>query len=878
MNAVAFALLAALALPPGIQSAPPAGSDLQSFILNLQTALQNRDYQTYLQAFAPELRAAQSDSLELFFDRLKMETVTLHLANTAGLDRGEPRAFIQVVYQNAYAALIETWQLSLAARPGGWLIKDKTVRGNLSRLYKINIPAGPAERVDVVEVRHIDIRLSFRNALVFRDNIPDLDTAFLIIGEGSLEFAPSDASESHQLSLIYGLPRLRDSLSYVYIRCSPSFAERSMIFKSRSESAEAAASEAETALAASLFQKLGAHYFTIQTPLSGEPLSFLPQGEEAAFEFQGRKTGEMAYVYSPFAEEEVVLYNRSRRRFINFYSPASESGRRRLFVSFGQKFNVERYDIEVAFEPADYRLSARARIEVRANVDRLDAVSLKFNPALEILRIYDTERRELFFTQDKGGNMIYVYFLEPVAARGTAAIEVLYRGRLLPPPQANDVVAAGQQSDTVVLFGPRYETYFYSQSAYWYPTPPEEDFFTARVKIIVPPGFTSIANGRLLEKGTLNGISDVTGLDKAGNDFTVHEIDTPVKYLSFLVGRLSLTERLAGDPPLSCYVASDVRWLRRDFLGDARQILSFYQGLFGPFPFESLRIIQRLWSTAGGHSPASFLVVNELPRRTDATGAIVPMVPSPSSPVDLSRWKDYFLAHEIAHQWWGQGVTGASYRDQWLSEGMAQFAAALYLRSKHGEGAFAAILKRFSKWAEKKSGWGAITLGSRLSYLDFEAYQAVVYDKAALVLNMLRDMMGDEKFFAGLRDFFAQYRRRAATTGQFRSAMEAAAGRSLAGFFDPWLNTHELPDVRVGRSAERRGDLTVIRISVSQRSRPFVFPLWVSWKSAAGEVRRELLLVVEKNQVFELRIPGGVRDVTVNPDKAVPGRFVAGKN
>jgi len=878
VKATAFGLLASLVLTPFLWGAPQEIPDIQAFILKLETALQARDFETYLEAFSPGLRAAQRDSLNLFFDRLKMETVTLHLANKGSLDPKQPRAFVQAVYQNPYSAMVETWQLGLAPCPGGWMIESKTVRGNISQLYKIRFPEGPAERVDAVEVRHVDILLTFRNALVFYDNIPGLDTALLIIGEGSLVFSPSNPSESHQLFLTYKSPRLQDSVSYAYIRCSPSFFRQNIIFQKRPGPPKAPAAQAETALAGSLFRKLGAHYFTIQSPLSDEPLSFIPQGDEAAIEFQGRTAGELSYIYSPFADEEVVLFNQTRGRFVNSYSPASEKDARRMFVSFGQKSNVERYEIEVAFEPEDLRLSARARIRIQANVDGLDAVSLKFNPSLEIVRVSDSEHRELFFTQDTGGRLLYIYFLEPVAAHQTAGIEVFYRGRLVPPPQANDVVTAGQQSNTVVLFGPRYETYFYSQSAFWYPAPPEGDFFTARMKFIVPPGYTSLANGRLLEEGTLNGIQQVTELDKAGSDYTVYEIDTPVKYLSFLVGRLSLTEEgRAGSLPLSCYVASDVRWLKRNFLDDAQKILAFYQDLFGPFPFENLRIVQRLWPSAGGHSPASLLVVNELPRRSDATGTIVPLVPSPNSPVDLSHWKDYYLAHEIAHQWWGQGVTGATYRDQWLSEGLSQFAAALYLRSKYGEDSYSEILRKFSKWTEKKSRWGEITLGSRLSYLDFEAYQAIIYNKAALVLNMLRDMMGEERFLAGLRDFFARYQRGAASTGQFRAAMEAAAGRGLADFFDPWFNSHELTEVRVARSVERRGDTTVLRIRVDQPGRLFVFPLWITWKEADGGARREKVLVERKAQEFEFQVTGQVREVVVNPDRAVPGRFLSKK-
>jgi hypothetical protein len=877
VKAPVICFLIGAAFSPCRAAAPQERPDIQAFILRLQTDLQARRYESYLEAYAPELREVQRDSLDLFFRRLNMDTVNLYLANKGGISAQEPTVFLQAIYQNSFSVLVETWQVKLAPDADGWQIKDKQVRGSVSALYKIKIPADRVERVESVEIEHTDIRLTFRNALVFYDNIPGLDTAVLIIGEGAVVFSPSDPSESHQLSLIYKTSRLQDSVPYAYIRCSPSFFERHLAFKRKPAAAAYKPTPAEITLAATLFKKLSPHFFTIQTPHSAEPLSFLPQGDEAAFEFLGRKTGEMSYAYSAFADEEVILYNRTRGRFVNLYSPSSEKDKRRLVITFGEKFDVESYDLELAFEPEELRLSARARIKVLAQVDDLDALKLKFNPALEILRITDSEHRELFFTQDKAGRMLYIYFLEPVAAHQVVTIDVFYRGRLEPPVQSQDAVSAGQQSSTVVMLSPRYETYFYSQSAYWYPAPSEEDFFTARLKIIIPPGYTSVANGRLLEKGILNGIQRVTELDKVGSTYSVFEIDTPVKYLSFLVGRLNLTEERAGGLPLSTYVASDVRWLRRSFLDEADRILAFYAERFGPFPFENLRIIQRLWSTAGGHSPASFLVVNELPRRSDMTGAIVPMIPSPNSPVDLSQWKDYFLAHEIAHQWWGQGVSGGTYRDQWLSEGMAQFASILYLRSRYGEDAFATSLKKFSKWTEKKSRWGPITLGSRLSYVDFEAYQAIVYDKAALVLNMLREMLGDEVFFSGLREFFARHERGAATTGQFRAAMEKVSGRDLAGFFDPWFNSHELPNVRVSRSVSRAETGSVLRIRLEQSGLPFVFPLRVSWKDAGGETRREVLLVERRSQEFLLHAPGEVRQVTVNPDRAVPGRFLSAK-
>lgn len=78
----------------------------------------------------------------------------------------------------------------------------------------------------------------------------------------------------------------------------------------------------------------------------------------------------------------------------------------------------------------------------------------------------------------------------------------------------------------------------------------------------------------------------------------------------------------------------------------------------------------------------------------------------------------------------------------WLTEGLSQFSAMLYLQKKYGQKELEEIQKRISRWVRKKSDLGPIILGPRLSYLDFAGYQAIVYDKAALVLFMLKDLHG----------------------------------------------------------------------------------------------------------------------------------------
>jgi hypothetical protein len=852
-----------------------ADQSIPEFMLKLQQDFASRQFEPYLEAFAPDLREQQREELARYFDTLEMESAALKWANKANFNPAKPVIFLQVICQNSYAALIETWQLTLEDIGGRWQIKEKSARGNLSPLYKIQMPAERIERAESVEITHVDFNLVFRNALVFYDNIPNLETALLVVGEGRLAFSPSSARERHQLSLLYKNNVLEDRVEYAFLRFSDAFFKQMVKVSGAAQVSAQAVDEKVRRKAEAIYAQCRSRYYTVQSSLSQDSLSFLPLRDEAVVQFGGKKTGEMAYLYSPTAEEEVTLYDTVRERFINLYSPGPEQPGGRLVISFSPRYDVQNYEIELDFQPQSFYLSAKAKLVLLSNMDGLDAVKLRLHPGLEILRVYDSERRELLFTQDPVGEILYVYFLEPVGRHVSASFEVFYRGRLEPPAQLTDAAAGQRYILEEVRHPVRFETFLFSQSAQWYPQPMSDDFFTARLKIIVPPAYSVISNGALVEKSVLNGVPRVTEIDKAGSTCSVYETKRPVKYLSFLVGKFNLMQEESVPLPLASYASSDVRSITKDLLAEAGRVLEFYESKFGPFPFDNLRVVQRLWSTTGGHSPASFIILNNIPGIDNpAPGYPERLVSGPSGPVDLSsRWTEYFLAHEIAHQWWGQGVSWARYQDQWLSEGLSQYASVLYLRSKYGDGAGAEILKRFSQWTEKKSRWGPITLGSRLSFTDYEAYQAIVYDKSTVVLVLLSELLGDEVFFTGLKEFFSEHKYAAAATGQFRQAMEKASGRDLHGFFRLWFDSHLLPEAQVRYKVENNGAGVLLKVWVNQLNESFLYPLWVAWEDGSGVRRREKIIVEKKNEEFEFTLPGPPRKLEFNSDKGVPGKF-----
>lgn len=841
---------------------------IEDFIAQIQKSLEAKDIYSYLNAFSLEIRNKEQEFISHYFDELEMENITFYRINRGTQVEGESEIYLQVLYQNSYSAVVEAWQLLLSRIGQQWQIKKKNVMGNIGQLYKIKIPSERIERVKSIEIDHVDIKIIFKDAIVFYDNIPGLKTALLVMGQGNLHFSPSNSQEKHQLELIYKNKFIEDNLEYAYLRFSESFLKNNIKIDKESNKNGLPVSGQEIAKARLLFTRHYPRSFTIENSLNGELLSFLPQGNEAVFEFKGEKTGDLTYIYYPFAREEINLYDRTRQRFINLYSPQEEDGLRKFYISFGSKFDVRDYQIDLDFSPKESYLSAKVRIEVASQVELLDGLKFQFNPALEILRIYDEEGRELFYTQDKIRKILYIYFIYPPAKGRSYSIEIFYRGKVELPQETTDVLSGLQFSETIISVPPKYDSYFLSQAASWYPSPTTEDSFTAQLKIIIPPEYTCISNGELIEQGKVNGIPQVTEMEKMGNSVYVFKTRYPVKYLSFIVGKFNKIKEDTDPVLVQVFASADVRFQRKTLYEETKDILEFYEKRFGPFPYEKLSIVQRLWSTSGGHSPAAFIVLNELPRATNSR----PLV-NADSPVDLSRWNEYFIAHEIAHQWWGQGVTWATYRDQWLSEGLSQFSAVLYLRMRYDEQVFRDILKKFSQWTEKKSRRGPITLGSRLSYYDFEAYQTIIYNKASLALNMLLDLLGEEKFFAGLREFFNIHKYGAARTNDFMRALEKVSGRDLKIFFKTWFDSHLLPEVKVIHSIEKSEEGYLLKFKMSQLREIFLFPLWLEWKEMGKRVV-EKIIISEKDSEFSFSMKNKPEKIKINPDRAVPGKFL----
>jgi aminopeptidase N len=235
------------------------------------------------------------------------------------------------------------------------------------------------------------------------------------------------------------------------------------------------------------------------------------------------------------------------------------------------------------------------------------------------------------------------------------------------------------------------------------------------------------------------------------------------------------------------------------------------------------------------------------------------------------RWRNVII-HEIAHQWFGNAVTEADWDDVWLSEGFATYFTLLYIEHAYGRDEF---LRGLESSRQRILAFDTEQPDYRVVHDNLADMTKVTtgqtYQKGAWVLHMLRGMIGDDAFWAGIRDYYRAHLNGQATTADFRGAMERASGRDLRGFFDQWLTRGGL--VRVRGDWRYRADDKKVVVTLAQRdaARLFAMPLPIGLYGEAGNTAPALTTIqlTGGSQTFEIPADRKPDRVVLDPDHVV---------
>ena len=534
------------------------------------------------------------------------------------------------------------------------------------------------------------------------------------------------------------------------------------------------------------------------------------------------------------------MFRRKDRLTLALYPSVGKLAARGRFYSDDtlRDYDVLDYSVEAAIDPERSTLRGRARLLIRIRSTSVSTLRLRLGEALAVSGVTSVEYGRLLHLRIRSQNTVVVNLPRIVSQDSDLTLVITYAGEVPNQELDSDTIAlATGRAGTSRSQRTREPALLLSNRAYWYPQNPVPDYATASIRISVPPGYSCVASGHPVPPSDIVSLRDILAGQEGGPVFAFRA-DQPLRYLALVVSRFArigeskVAIENQSDPgsgvdsiAVSVVAQSSLRAQARSVPHETESILRFYSSLMGDAPYTAATIALLESDLPGGHSPGYFAVLN-----TPQSFATVNWRGDPAS---FENFPQFFLAHELAHQWWGQAIGWKNYHEQWISEGFAQYFAALYAQRARGDRVFVDMLRQFRRWSLSESDQGPIHLGSRLGHVkrDPRVFRALVYNKGAAVLHMLRRLLGDEVFFRGLRRFYMDRRYQKAGTEDFERAMEAESGRVLDRFFERWIYGSGIPRIRYGSQI---GDKQVVMRFEQAGDQVFDIPVTVTLTYADG--------------------------------------------
>ncbi|HWP99349.1 MAG TPA: M1 family aminopeptidase [Vicinamibacterales bacterium] len=863
----AVLLLAALLGPSAAQTQPAPPDGIAVLLERLEQALRSGSPEAYVSLVAP---VADLDAARRFIAPVAQPgttAVTLRERDRQPLVGALPgegyQLLVEGFLERGSTGRIVTWQLDVRRGRGAdaaWFIVGQRQISLVEGLYRLSLDTSRAFAARDLTITSIDLTLTLASGQVFVAETPAGPTALVLAGRGTMRFTPGPAAERGQVRLFAGAEVLETPFDLALVRLNPTeLNERLSLNALRAGAPDPALARRARAF---FEEHIGRSFALDLSDLSREVWSLIPGPGDFLAEVRTRRFGTLTYARSLSEAEDVTLFDRRRRRNIALYASPQKLETRGRFYDEDDlaDYDVTAYDLDVSFDPSREWVEGRATIDLQIRARSATALTLKLAETLVVRSVASPEFGRLLVLRVIGQNSVILNLPEPLPAGRELRLTVAYGGRLTPQALEREALQVSREPQPPEPFQelliPREPRYLYSNRSYWYPQAPVTDYATAALRVVVPAGLQCVASGELVES---------TPIDEAGARRTRYVFATrrPVRYLAVIISRFVGPDAAPGAGLRLAAISNPRQQARgRSLVGRAAEILRFYTRLLGEAPYPSLTLALTESELPGGHSPAYVAML----------GHPSPLAPVTwrADPVSFDDVPDFFLAHEIAHQWWGQAVGWENYHEQWLSEGLAQYFAALYTREARGEEAFLDVLEQMRRTSLRYAAEGPIWLGYRLGHVRGESrvFRALVYNKSAMVLEMLRRLVGDGAFFDGLRRFYRENAFRKAGTDDLRRAMEAASGETLDRFFEGWIFGASIPQLRVRHGVvEDETPHLLLRIEQLQ---PDLFDLPVTVAIAYSDAPAQRFPVRVRDRLTELRLPlaGTLRNVQVNDDHA----------
>ena len=454
--------------------------------------------------------------------------------------------------------------------------------------------------------------------------------------------------------------------------------------------------------------------------------------------------------------------------------------------------DVQHYTFRISLNDQNDTLKGEATMDIKftKNTDafRLDLVKTNASGKGMVVSSVVENGKTLTFSQDTGA----VNISSSAKEGSTHSYTITYQG--IP---ADGLIISTNKFGHRTFFGDNWPTRAHN----WLPCADyPADKATVEFIVTAPDHYQVVANGLKTEEKELAGHFKLTRWKESA----------PLPTKVMVIGVADFAVDHTGDIgaiPVYTYVFPENKETGFKSYAVAKEILPFYIKMFGPYAYEKLANVQSK-TIFGGMENASAIFYFE-----NSVG---------------DKTIEELMAHEIAHQWFGDAASEKSFAHLWLSEGFATYMTNVYLENKYGIEtlqkrliADRATVLRFEKRRLTPVVDTAVK-GEFMQLLNANSYQ-----KGGWVLHMLRRKLGDAAFWKGIRAYYAQYKNSNANTDDFKNVMAQAGGQNLDRFFKQWLYTAGAPHLAINWAYDEAKRNLAITINQTQAT-PFEFPLEIS--------------------------------------------------
>jgi len=520
------------------------------------------------------------------------------------------------------------------------------------------------------------------------------------------------------------------------------------------------------------------------------------------------------------------------------------------------RLRVDDYAISAELVPASHKLLAHARVKFTA-LDDISVATFELHNALRVTKVTDASGRTLNAERVTQDSTVRVALPDGLSKGASTSLTFDYEGVLQSvdesPVEGLKLAYIGDDTSYLLYAGRWFPMVGYNTNR-----------FTASLAITVPAGMTVLGSGRTssapAELSALSApaaapgrpgragaripaASAASGVGKSTHYFAW---DKPSFPGTILAGRFDETTVTQGGVNIRVYFKPNHKAQAQAYGETAGKEFEYFSSVYGPAVSYNLYVV-------------------ELPDDTVPT-AWAPEIAGLASRAIQEKTNYRLLANAVARQWWGMRVSPARQEDAWLSDGFSRYSEARYVEWAAGQAAFEEVMKDISVGALAYDNIPLSGVG-RLNTFSPE-FQSLVTDKGAMILHMLRWIIGDKQFDQTLRTFATQFNEKSASVDDFRKIAEFAYGQSLQAFFSQWINSTGAPEFHNKYTVFRTAKGFRVVGEISQDLDLFRMPVELRIDTD-GKTETKRIEVVGTNSPYVVETFGKPRHISLDPGSHV---------